>query len=138
MGCVVVDCVVIEGDDCERVGTFLVTSVGLHHQRESEDKCCTEPPEGSSAVDVACDILFQPTGRRSGTGCTSICDLRTKMLADPEGNSSVLGVPAGGGPTGGPVIWPLPGSRSCVTRSTYRSRAAHVLGWGSGTPGLGQ
>ena len=54
--CVVVDCVVIEGDDCEEFGTFLVTSVGLHHHRESEDKCCTEPPERSSAVDVAFDI----------------------------------------------------------------------------------
>jgi hypothetical protein len=28
-------------------------------------------------------------------------------------------------------------SRSYVTQSTYRSRAAHVLGWGSGTRGVG-
>jgi hypothetical protein len=29
-------------------------------------------------------------------------------------------------------------SRSYVTQSTYRSRAAQVLGWGSGTRGLDQ
>jgi len=58
--CIVVDCVVIEGDDREEVGTFLVTSVGLHHHLESEDKRCTETPQGSSAVDVACDI--SPSG----------------------------------------------------------------------------
>jgi hypothetical protein len=46
-----------------RVGTFLVTTVGLHHHLESKDECCTEPPEGSSAVDVARDTS-EPTGRR--------------------------------------------------------------------------
>ena len=54
-----VDRVVIEGDDREEL-YVLVTSVGLHHHLESEDKCCTEAPEVSSAVDVAFDI--SPSG----------------------------------------------------------------------------
>ena len=47
-----------------RVGTFLVTTVGLHHHVESEDECGTEPPERSSAVDVAAtSCSSEPAGR---------------------------------------------------------------------------
>lgn len=60
--CVVVDFVVIERRRPRRIGTFLVTSVGLHHHLESEDKGCTEPPEGSSA------LAAQVLGWGSGTG----------------------------------------------------------------------
>lgn len=48
-----------------RVATFLVTNVGLHHHLESDDECCTEPPERSSAVDVARDILFVRARRKT-------------------------------------------------------------------------
>jgi hypothetical protein len=55
----------IEAHDCEELARFLVISVGLHHQLESKDECCTEPPEGSSAVDVARDILFARAQRKT-------------------------------------------------------------------------
>jgi hypothetical protein len=63
--CVVVDYVAIEAHDCEELARFLVISVGLHHQLESKDERCTEPPEGSSAVDVARDILFARAQRKT-------------------------------------------------------------------------
>jgi hypothetical protein len=55
-------------------------------------------------------------------------------MADPEGKEFCVLRRAR---RGGTKLRLFP-SRSYVTQSTYRSRAAQVLGWGSGTRGLDQ
>jgi hypothetical protein len=104
-----------------RVGTFLVTSVGLHHHLESEDKCCTEAPE-----EVPPWMCLRHLAIRV-------------VMADPEGKEFCVLRPARRGRTDRRTRnLASSRSRSHVTQSTYRSRAAQVLGWGSGTRGLDQ
>jgi predicted enzyme related to lactoylglutathione lyase len=53
-----IQCIVVDADDCQRLARFWSEAIGWRITYESDREWAIEPPEGSSAVDVAPDILF--------------------------------------------------------------------------------
>jgi hypothetical protein len=68
----------VDAHDCQELARFWSQALGWRITLESEDEWCVEPPEGSSAMDAAPDILFVRGPDRKTTESRLHFDLRPK------------------------------------------------------------
>jgi hypothetical protein len=82
--CVVVDCIVINAHGCQELAPFWSQTLGcIITSRARTSVALSRRREVPPWMWPATSCSSEPAGRRSGTDCTSICDQRTKVMADP-------------------------------------------------------
>jgi hypothetical protein len=73
-----IQCVVIDAGDRERLARFWSQALGWRITYQSPNEWAIEPPEGSSAVDLAPDILFVKVPERKTVKNRLHLDLRPR------------------------------------------------------------